>query len=91
MNEIPGSNISGPMLKLAHAFDIEAVKERLSSSGGYEAVHSSPGLEIGVELREDTPFSCPPAPNIDHRVRAPVRVGDLRANACSRIVTADRR
>jgi mannose-6-phosphate isomerase-like protein (cupin superfamily) len=31
-----------------HAFDVEAVKERLSKAGGYEVVHSSPGTEIGV-------------------------------------------
>ena len=48
MSEIPNGHVAGPMLKVAHAFDIEAVKERLSSSGGYEVVHSSPGLEIGV-------------------------------------------
>ena len=36
------------MLKVAHAFDVEAVKERLSEAGGYEVVHSSPGLELGV-------------------------------------------
>jgi mannose-6-phosphate isomerase-like protein (cupin superfamily) len=41
-------NVSGPMLKVAHAFDIEAVKARLAEAGGYEVVHSSPGLEIGV-------------------------------------------
>ena len=39
---------TGPMLAVAHAFDVEAVKERLSESGGYEVVHSSPGLELGV-------------------------------------------
>ena len=48
MSEIPNGHVAGPMLKVAHAFDIEAAKERLSSSGGYEVVHSSPGLEIGV-------------------------------------------
>ena len=48
MNDPPGGRVSGPMLSVAHAFDIQAVKERLSSSGGYEVVHSSPGLEIGV-------------------------------------------
>jgi mannose-6-phosphate isomerase-like protein (cupin superfamily) len=48
MSEIPNGPSFGPMLKVAHAFDIEVVKERLSSSGGYEVVHSSPGLEIGV-------------------------------------------
>ena len=32
-----------------HPFDIDAVKRRLqTSSGGYEIVHESPGLEIGV-------------------------------------------
>src|SRR2546425_7904729 len=36
------------MIEVAHAFDIEAVKERLGETGGYEVVHSSPGLEIGV-------------------------------------------
>lgn len=48
MNDIGDQNLAGPMLKAAHAFDIEAVKERLSESGGYEIVHSSPGLELGV-------------------------------------------
>ena len=33
----------------AHAFDVQAVKERLAAEGGgYEVVHSSPGIEIGV-------------------------------------------
>jgi mannose-6-phosphate isomerase-like protein (cupin superfamily) len=36
------------MLKVAHAFDVEAVKARLAEAGGYEVVHASPGLEIGV-------------------------------------------
>jgi mannose-6-phosphate isomerase-like protein (cupin superfamily) len=32
-----------------HAFEIAAVKQRLADAGGgYEAVHQSPGLEIGV-------------------------------------------
>jgi mannose-6-phosphate isomerase-like protein (cupin superfamily) len=32
-----------------HAFDVGAVNERLKAgSGGYEVVHESPGLEIGV-------------------------------------------
>ena len=31
-----------------HPFDIEAAKARLSDKGGYEVVHSSPGLEVGV-------------------------------------------
>jgi len=38
----------GP-LPAAHAFDIEEAKERLSAArGGYEIVHRSPGLEVGV-------------------------------------------
>ena len=31
-----------------HPFDIEAVKERLNDKGGYEIVHESEGIEIGV-------------------------------------------
>src|SRR5438034_5022327 len=36
------------MLTVAHAFDVNAVKQRLGDAGGYEIVHSSPGLELGV-------------------------------------------
>lgn len=33
----------------AHPFDIEGAKQKLAESGGgYEIVHASPGLEIGV-------------------------------------------
>ncbi len=33
----------------AHPFDIQGVKDRLAAGdGGYEIVHASPGLEIGV-------------------------------------------
>jgi mannose-6-phosphate isomerase-like protein (cupin superfamily) len=35
-------------LATAHPFDIEAAKARLADKGGYEVVHSSPGLEVGV-------------------------------------------
>jgi mannose-6-phosphate isomerase-like protein (cupin superfamily) len=36
-------------LETSHPFDIEAAKRRLQAgSGGYEVVHDSPGLEIGV-------------------------------------------
>jgi mannose-6-phosphate isomerase-like protein (cupin superfamily) len=38
----------GNRLQAAHPFDIESVKERLSEGGGYEIVHESAGLEIGV-------------------------------------------
>ena len=32
-----------------HAFDVQAVNERLKAGkGGYEVVHTSPGLEVGV-------------------------------------------
>ena len=49
MNEIPDGPVrSQAILSAAHAFDIEAVKEHLNVSGGYQVVHSSPGLEIGV-------------------------------------------
>ena len=48
MTDALDKNVAGPMLEVAHAFDIDAVKERLSEGGGYEVVHSSTGLEIGV-------------------------------------------
>jgi mannose-6-phosphate isomerase-like protein (cupin superfamily) len=33
----------------SHPFDIEAARRRLAErGGGYEVVHSSPGLEVGV-------------------------------------------
>ena len=36
-------------LPVAHPFDVEGAKNRLAAAnGGYEIVHSSPGLEIGV-------------------------------------------
>jgi mannose-6-phosphate isomerase-like protein (cupin superfamily) len=36
-------------LETTHPFDIEAVKRRLQAeSGGYEIVHESAGLELGV-------------------------------------------
>jgi mannose-6-phosphate isomerase-like protein (cupin superfamily) len=32
-----------------HSFDVQAVNERLKpGNGGYEIVHESPGLEVGV-------------------------------------------
>ena len=48
MTDAPDENLGGPMLEVAHAFDVEAVQQRLAERGGYEIVHSSPGLEIGV-------------------------------------------
>jgi mannose-6-phosphate isomerase-like protein (cupin superfamily) len=44
----PGEESAGRRLPTAHPFDIEGVKERLSVRGGYEVVHESAGLEIGV-------------------------------------------
>jgi mannose-6-phosphate isomerase-like protein (cupin superfamily) len=44
----PDQSPTGRMLTVAHAFDVNAVKQRLGEAGGYEIVHSSPGLEIGV-------------------------------------------
>jgi mannose-6-phosphate isomerase-like protein (cupin superfamily) len=36
-------------LRTAHPFDVDSVKDRLRSGvGGYEAVHATPGLEVGV-------------------------------------------
>jgi mannose-6-phosphate isomerase-like protein (cupin superfamily) len=36
-------------LAAAHAFDIDAVKSRLrDGNGGYQIVHESPGIQIGV-------------------------------------------
>ena len=35
-------------LTAAHPFDIEAAKARLLEKGGYEIVHASDGVEIGV-------------------------------------------
>ena len=37
------------MTKPSHAFEIEEVRRRLEAgNGGYEVVHTSPGLEVGV-------------------------------------------
>jgi mannose-6-phosphate isomerase-like protein (cupin superfamily) len=45
----PGQELHGQALAVAHAFDIGGVKERLAAAdGGYEIVHESQGLEIGV-------------------------------------------
>src|SRR3984893_13448007 len=45
----PGAGPPAAALAAAHAVDIVDVKSRLASAnGGYEIVHRSPGLEIGV-------------------------------------------
>jgi mannose-6-phosphate isomerase-like protein (cupin superfamily) len=46
---VPGQQEPGRALAAAHAFDIEAAKTRLAAAnGGYEVVHESVGLELGV-------------------------------------------
>jgi len=45
----PGERGPFEPLGSAHPFDIRAARRRLAAAGGgYEIVHSSPGLEIGV-------------------------------------------
>jgi mannose-6-phosphate isomerase-like protein (cupin superfamily) len=48
VNDVPDGNHTGPMLAVARAFDVNAVRQRLGEAGGYEIVHSSAGLEVGV-------------------------------------------
>jgi mannose-6-phosphate isomerase-like protein (cupin superfamily) len=46
---LPGQRGAVGSLPVAHPFDVESVKNRLAAgNGGYEIVHESPGLEIGV-------------------------------------------
>jgi mannose-6-phosphate isomerase-like protein (cupin superfamily) len=45
---VPGDQEDGAALRVAQAFDIAGAKTRLADQGGYEIVHESPGLEIGV-------------------------------------------
>jgi mannose-6-phosphate isomerase-like protein (cupin superfamily) len=45
---VPPGMHAGAALPAAHPFDIDGARERLSDRGGYEVVHSTPGLEIGV-------------------------------------------
>jgi mannose-6-phosphate isomerase-like protein (cupin superfamily) len=45
----PGATPGARVLAAAHPFEIDAVKNRLlESGGGYEVVHASPRLELGV-------------------------------------------
>lgn len=49
MNTTAISTNAARALLAAVSFDIEGTKERLEANGGgYEIVHSSPGLEVGV-------------------------------------------
>ena len=43
----PGQRLRGAALP-APCFDIEATKMRLAADGGYQIIHESAGLEIGV-------------------------------------------
>jgi mannose-6-phosphate isomerase-like protein (cupin superfamily) len=46
----PGTTTPGAARSLppAHAFDVTGAAARLRERGGYEVVHESPGLQIGV-------------------------------------------
>jgi mannose-6-phosphate isomerase-like protein (cupin superfamily) len=49
MTDVPAEHWRGSPLPVAEAFDVEGVKRRLAEAGGgYEIVHASAGLEIGV-------------------------------------------
>jgi mannose-6-phosphate isomerase-like protein (cupin superfamily) len=51
MTSVPDERRRGSPLPAAEAFDVEGVKRRLAEAGGgYEIVHDSPGLEIGVSV-----------------------------------------
>jgi mannose-6-phosphate isomerase-like protein (cupin superfamily) len=46
---VPGERSVAAALQAAHPFDIAGAKSRLAAAnGGYEIVHESPGVEIGV-------------------------------------------
>jgi mannose-6-phosphate isomerase-like protein (cupin superfamily) len=48
MDAEPDRGVMQP-LPPAHPFDVEGAKRRLTAAeGGYEVVHASPGLEVGV-------------------------------------------
>jgi mannose-6-phosphate isomerase-like protein (cupin superfamily) len=47
--DVPDQHRGGSPLPVAEAFDVDGVKRRLAEAGGgYEVVHDSPGLELGV-------------------------------------------
>ena len=48
MSDVPPEGAGRPLLP-AHPFDIAGARARLvAAGGGYEIVHASPGLELGV-------------------------------------------
>ena len=62
----------------SHAFEIEQVRRRLEAgNGGYEIVHASPGLEVGVYVL------VAPEPDRQHPIkrRRPIARGELRPRA----------
>ena len=50
MNDVPGKALGTAAAAAtgAHGFAIEAARKRLEEAGGYEVVHASSALEIGV-------------------------------------------
>ena len=49
MTGVPDEHRRGSPLPVAEAFDVDDARERLrAQGGGYEIVHASPGIEIGV-------------------------------------------
>lgn len=46
--QLPGEEVPAGPLPTLHAFDIQGARERLAERGGYEVVHATPGIEIGV-------------------------------------------
>src|ERR671927_375049 len=49
MTSVPDERRRGSPLPVAEAFDVEGVRRRLAEAGGgYEVVHESAGLEVGV-------------------------------------------
>jgi mannose-6-phosphate isomerase-like protein (cupin superfamily) len=46
---VGGSGLADGGGRVAHSFEVRAAHDRLAAaSGGYEIVHRSPGLEVGV-------------------------------------------
>jgi mannose-6-phosphate isomerase-like protein (cupin superfamily) len=45
---LSGQEGKEPWPAVAHAFDIAGASSRLADKGGYEIVHASPSLEVGV-------------------------------------------
>ena len=62
-----------------HSFSIAEVKDRLvAATGGYEIVHESPGLELGVYVL------VAPEPDRQSRTRTTRSMWCSKAMACAR-------